>query len=119
MPLMSTVPTITLSVPSRSIRQTALAGSMPPIQPPMATPTPRRTPCPGAGRRGRRSRSARSRFRHSERPIVGQGFSVTMGSPGFEAFLSRKSIGSMPIPRASSSITDSTAKVAWTAPGAR
>src|SRR3990170_626953 len=40
-PLMSTVPTMIDSVPSRSRRQTALAGSMPPIQPPRATPTPR------------------------------------------------------------------------------
>src|SRR5687767_10904373 len=41
---MSTEPTMMLTVPSRSIRQAALAGSMPPIQPPTATPTPTRRP---------------------------------------------------------------------------
>ena len=119
-PLMSTEPTTMLIVPSRSIRQTAFAGSMPPIQPPIATPTPTLTrPSAEAAGRGRRARSILRRSRHSRMPIFGHGCPVTMGSPGREAFLRRKSSGSIPMARASSSICDSMANVAWSAPGAR
>jgi hypothetical protein len=117
-PLMSTEPTMMLSVPSRSMRQAAFAGSMPPIQPPTATPTPTRRPA-GALGRGRRPRSCCRRSRHSRSPIFGHGCPVTIGSPGLEAFLSRKSRGSMPVARASSSMSDSTTNVPCTAPGAR
>ena len=113
---MSTEDVITVIVPSVSTRHTAAAGSFPPGQKPMAKPTPS-----SGGSEWRFSQSSwpRSSSSTSRVPISANGRPVTAMSPSTAAFLERSSIGSTASFSASSSRSDSTAKAAVGAPGAR
>ena len=116
MPLMSAAAVTTVSLPSPSSLQIAAAGSRPPGQKPSATPMP--SPSGSASRRCQ-SGCAWTRSRHSRAPKDLIGCPSRPESPAASTLRSRSSIGSSSSSAASRSISDSTAKAAGGAPGAR
>ena len=114
LPPMSGEPTTTVAVPS-SLTCTVALEFMPPLnQNPLAMPRP------WFGPRGSlRWGWSRIASRVSTKPMRGNFGPYDAWVPSTAAFLRRSPIGSIPISRARSSITLSTAKAAMGAPGAR
>ena len=123
-PVRSTVPTMTVIVPSFSRRQAAAAGSVPPGQTPAASPVPIFQPLssPGAVFCSMRfaHRGCSCAFcRHSSKPMRDHVRWSTVGSPSLKPFFKRKASGSSSNIWHSSSTVDSRAKQACGEPGAR